>query len=86
MTVATLPQNEVYRTIVLPHSEVFGSQNMILPQNEVFRTVPLQNEAFEIDLPQNEVNTSVLLQGGIFRVVIVNWQLSHEVKTVIDLF
>jgi hypothetical protein len=30
------------------------------------------------------VNTSVLLQGGIFRVVIVNWQLSHEVKTVID--
>ena len=79
-----LPQNEVYRTIVLPQSEVFGSQNMILPQNEVFRTVLLQNEAFEIVLPQNEVNTSVLLQGGIFRVVIVNWQLSNEVKAVID--
>ena len=79
-----LPQNEVYRTIVLPQSEVFGSQNMILPQNEVFRTVLLQNEAFEIVLPQNEVNTSVLLQRGIFRVVIVNWQLSNEVKAVID--
>src|SRR6202050_4814691 len=79
-----LPQNEVYRTIVLPQSEVFGSQNVILPQNEVFKTVLLQNEAFEIVLPQNEVNISVLLQGGIFRVVIVNWQLSNEVKAVID--
>ena len=79
-----LPQNEVYRTIVLPQSEVFGSQNVILPQNEVFRTVLLQNEAFEIVLPQNEVNISVLPQGGIFRVVIVNCQLSNEVKTVID--
>ena len=69
-----LPQNEVYRTIVLPQSEVFGSQNVILPQNEVFKTV----------LPQNEVNTSVLLQGGIFRVVIVNWQLSNAVKAVTD--
>src|SRR6202042_2069069 len=65
-----LPQNEVYRTIVLPQSEVFGSQNMILPQSEGFRAV----------LPQNEVNISVLLQGGIFRVVIVNWQLSNAVK------
>ena len=79
-----LLQNEVYKTIVLPQSEVFGSQNMILPQNEVFRTVLLQNEAFEIVLPQNEVNISVLPQGGIFRVVIVNCQLSNEVKTVID--
>jgi len=59
-----LPQNEVNRTIVLPQSEVFGSQNMTLPQNEV--------------------NISVLLWGGIFRVVIVNWQLSNEVKAVID--
>ena len=65
------PQNEVYRTIVLPQSEMFGSQNVILPQNEVLRTVLLQNEAFEIVLPQNEVNISVLPQGGIFRVVIV---------------
>jgi hypothetical protein len=48
------------------------------------RTVLLQNEAFEIVLPQNEVNISVLLQGGIYRVVIVNWQLSNEVKAVID--
>src|SRR6202042_3108042 len=79
-----LPQNEVYRTIVLPQSEVFGSQNMILPQNEVFRTVLLQNEAFEIILPQNEVNIYVLPQGGIFRVEMVNWQLSNEVKAVID--
>src|SRR6267154_190413 len=71
-----LPQNEVYRTIVFPQSEVFGSQNVILPQNEVFRTV----------LHQNEVNISVLLQGGIFRVVIVNCQLSNEVKAVIDFF
>ena len=77
-------QNEVYRTIVLPQSEVFGSQNMILPQNEVFSTVLLQNEAFEIVLPQNEVNISVLPQGGIFRVVIVNCQLSNEVKAIID--
>src|SRR6202051_2276075 len=77
-------QNEVYRTIVLPQSEVFGSQNMILPQNEVFRTVLLQNEAFAIVLPQNEVNISVLLQGGIFRVVIVSWQLFSEVKAIID--
>jgi hypothetical protein len=30
-----LPQNEEYRTIVLPQSEMFGSQNVILPQNEV---------------------------------------------------
>src|SRR5882762_8419761 len=67
-------QNEVYRTIVLPQSEVFGSQNMILPQNE----------AFAIVLPQNEVNISVLLQGGIFRVVIVSWQLFSEVKAIID--
>src|SRR6202051_3524841 len=36
-----LPQNEVYRTIVLPQSEVFGLQNMILPQNEVYRTIVL---------------------------------------------
>ena len=79
-----LPQNEVNRTIVLPQSEVFGSQNMILPQNEVFRTVLLQNEAFEIILPQNEVNIYVLPQGGIFRVEMVNWQLSNEVKAVID--
>jgi hypothetical protein len=57
---------------------------MILPQNEVFGTVLLQNEAFEIVLPQNEVNIYVLLQDGIFRVVIVNWQLSNEVKAVID--
>jgi hypothetical protein len=77
-----LPQNEVYRTIVLPQSEVFGSQNMILPQNEVFRTVLLQIEAFEIVLSQNEVNISVLLQEGIFGVVIVNWQLSNKVKAV----
>jgi hypothetical protein len=69
-----LPQSEVYRTIVLPQSDVFGFQNMILPQNE----------AFEIVLPQNEVNISVLPQGGIFRVVIVNCQLSNEVKAVID--
>ena len=41
-----LPQNEVYKTIVLPQSEVFGSQNVILPQNEVSKTVLLQNEAF----------------------------------------
>src|SRR5882762_2948169 len=67
-------QNEVYRTIVLPQSEVFGSQNMIL----------LQNEAFAIVLPQNEVNISVLLQGGIFRVVIVSWELFSEVKAIID--
>src|ERR1700727_2743072 len=79
-----LPQNEVNITIVLPQSEVFGSQNMILPQNEVFRTVLLQNEAFEIILPQNEVNIYVLPQGGIFRVEMVNWQLSNEVKAVID--
>src|SRR5882762_8966832 len=77
-------QNEVYRTIVLSQSEVFGSQSMILPQNEVFRTVLLQNEAFAIVLPQNEVNISVLLQGGIFRVVIVSWQLFSEVKAIID--
>jgi hypothetical protein len=30
------------------------------------------------------VNISVLLQGGIFKVVIVNWQLSNEVKAVMD--
>ena len=30
------------------------------------------------------MNISVLLQGGIFRVVIVNWQLSNKVKAVID--
>ena len=82
--IIVLPQNEVNRTIVLPQSEVFGSQNMILPQNEVFRTVLLQNEAFEIILPQNEVNIYVLPQGGIFRVEMVNWQLSNEVKAVID--
>src|SRR6202042_552969 len=83
-----LPQNEVYRTIVLPQSEVFRSQNMILPQNEVYRTIVLpQSEVFGFQnmiLPQNEVNISVLLQGGIFRVVIVNWQLSNAVKAVID--
>ena len=93
-----LPQNEVYRTIVLLQSEVFGSQNVILPQNGVYRTIvlpqsevfesqnmiPLQNEVFEIVLSQNEVNISVPLQGGIFRVVIVNWQLSNKVKAVID--
>ena len=79
-----LPQNEVYRIIVLPQSEVFRSQNVILPQNEVFRTVLLQNEAFEIILPQNEVNIYVLPQGGIFRVEMVDWQLSNEVKAVID--
>src|ERR1700683_5131497 len=71
-----LPQTEVYRTIVLPQSDVFGSQNVVLSQNEVFRTVLLQNE--KIVLPQNEVNISVLPQGGIFRVVIVNCQLSNE--------
>src|ERR1700692_1476555 len=62
---------------VLSQNEMSGSvlsQNRILPQNEMYRTV----------LPQNEVNISVLLQGGIFRVVIVNWQLSNEVKAVID--
>ena len=62
---------------VLSENEMSGSvlsQNMILPQNEVFRTVLHQNEAFEI----------VLLQGGIYRVVIDNWQLSNEVKAVID--
>src|SRR5882762_5544746 len=84
-----LSQNEMsgsvlFQTIVLPQSEVFGSQNMILPQNEVFRTVLLQNEAFEIVLPQNEMNISVPLQGGIFRVVIVNWKLFSEVKAIID--
>ena len=93
-----LPQNEVYRTNVLLQSEVFGSQNVILPQNEVYRTIVLpqsevfesqnmillQNDVFEIVLPQNEVNISVLPQGGIFRVVIVNWQLSNKVKAVID--
>jgi hypothetical protein len=93
-----LPQNEVYRTIGLPQSEVFESQNMILPQNEVYKTIGLpqsevfesqnmillQNEVFEIVLPQNEVNISVLPQGGIFKVVIVNWQLSNKVKAVID--
>jgi hypothetical protein len=42
------------------------------------------DEAFEIVLPQNEVNISVLLQGGIYRVIIDNWQLSNEVKAVID--
>jgi len=79
-----LSQNEVYRIIVLPQSEVFGTQNMILLQNEVFRTVLLQIEAFEIVLSQNEVNISVLLQGGIFGVVIGSWQLSNKVEAVID--
>jgi len=81
-----LPQSEVFgsQNMILPQNEVFGYQNMILPQNEVFRTVLLQNEAFEIVLPQNEENISVPLQSGIFRVVIVNWQISNEVKAVID--
>jgi len=30
------------------------------------------------------VNISVLLQGGIFRVVIVSWELFSEVKAIID--
>jgi len=30
------------------------------------------------------VNISVLPQGGVFRVVILNWQLSDKVKPVID--
>src|SRR5882762_5676765 len=77
-----LPWNEVYRNIVLPQSEMFGSQNevyrtIVLPQSEVFGS---QN----MILPQNEVNISVLLQGGIFRVVIVSWQLFSEVKAIID--
>jgi hypothetical protein len=93
-----LPQNEVYKYYVLSQNEMFGSQNMILPQNKVYRTIVLpqsevfesqnmillQNEVFEIVLPQNEVNISILPQGGIFRVVIVNWQLSNKVKAVID--
>ena len=75
---------------VLPQSEVFGSvqsQNMVLPQSEVFESqnmILFQNEVFEIVLPQNEVNISILPQGGIFRVVIVNWQLSNKVKAVMD--
>ena len=44
-----LAQNEVYKTIVLPQSEVFGSQNVILPQNEVFQIVPPQNGVCKID-------------------------------------
>jgi len=48
-----LPWNEVYRNIVLPQSEMFGSQNevyrtIVLPQSEVFGS---QN----MILPQNEV-------------------------------
>jgi len=62
---------------------------MILPQNEVYNTIVVpQSEVFRSQhmiLPQNEVNISVLLPSGIFRVVTVNWQLSNEVKAVIDL-
>src|ERR1700691_4883087 len=54
-----LPQNEVYRIIFLPQSEVFRSQNVILPQNEVNRIfflpqrAPLGSQNFP--LPQNEL-------------------------------
>ena len=69
-----LPQNEVYRIIVLPQSEVFGSQNVILPQNEVYRTNDLlQSEVFRsqnVILPQNEVFRSVLLQNEVFKIVL----------------
>ena len=33
---------------------------------------------------QNDVNISVLPQHGVFRVVVVNWQLSDDIKAVID--
>jgi hypothetical protein len=69
-----LPQNEVYRTIVLPQSEVFRSQNVILPQNEVYRTIVLpQSEVFgsqNMILPQNEVFRTVLLQNEAFEIVL----------------
>src|SRR6267154_856502 len=66
-----LPQNEVYRTVFLPQSEVFGSQNMILPQNDVYRTIILpQSEVFESQnmiLPQNEVYRTIILpQSEVF--------------------
>src|SRR5258705_350577 len=88
-----LSQNEMFGSVqsqnmVLPQNEVFGSQNMILPQNKVYRTIVLpQSEVFEsqnMTLLQNEVFEIVLPQGRIFRVVIVNWELSNKVKAVID--
>ena len=63
-----LPWNEVYRNIVLPQSEMFGSQNevyrtIVLPQSEVFGS---QN----MILPQNEVFRTVLLQNEAFAIVL----------------
>src|ERR1700691_6191245 len=73
-----LPQNEVYRTILLPQSEVFGSQNVILPQNEVYKTIVLpQIEVFGSVLPQNEVFRTVLLQNEAFEIDLPQ----HEVNT-----
>ena len=56
---------------VLPQSEVFRSQNVILPQNEVFQIVP----------PQNGVNISVLHQNGVCK---IDCQLSNKFKAIID--
>ena len=59
---------------VLPQSEVFGSQNMILSQNDVYRTIVLpQSEVFgsqNMILPQNEVFRTVLLQNEAFEIVL----------------
>src|SRR6202046_5709856 len=49
---------------VLPQSEVFRSQNMILPQNEVYKIVVLpQGGSQNVILPQNEVFQIVPLQN-----------------------
>src|SRR5882762_9069996 len=78
-----LPRNEVYRNIVLPQSEMFGSQNMILPQNEVYRTIVLpQSEVFgsqNMILPQNEVFRTVLLQNEAFAIVLPQNEMNISV-------
>src|SRR5882762_3117272 len=62
------PWNEVYRNIVLPQSEMFGSQN------KVYRTIVLsQSEVFgsqNMIRPQNEVFRTVLLQNEAFAIVL----------------
>ena len=76
---------------VLPQSEVFRSQNVILPQNEVYKIVVLpqgevirsqnvilpQNDVFQIVPPQNGVNISVLPQNGVCK---IDCQLSNKLK------
>jgi hypothetical protein len=69
-----LPQNEVYKIVILSQNEMFGPQNVVLPLNKVSRTAPAQSE----------VHISVLFQNGIFKLGIVSCQLANKVKIIIN--